>query len=101
MEDLDEKLKQREEQQEVKTTESNEDEEKIAVRSKREYYDFNRNNQVEELLDTAGMWPMKAVKDPEPEVKKRGNHCSGSYITKNIQITKDGTRVAYGGGKLD
>lgn len=99
MEDLDEKLKRRVEQQEVKETEKNDEEMKESVHSKREYYDANKNNQVEEQLDTTGMWPLKAVKDTEPEVKKRGNHSSGSFITKNIQITKDGTRVAYGGGK--
>ena len=99
MEDLDEKLKRRVEQQEVKETEKNDEEMKESVHSKREYYDANKNNQVEEQLETTGMWPLKAVKDTEPEVKKRGNHSSGSFITKNIQITKDGTRVAYGGGK--
>lgn len=109
MEDLDEKIKQKAERQqaeEEKKSEEKKSEEKKSEEKKkgtphvkRELYYENRNNKTEEELDTFGMWPFKAVKDKEPEKKKRGQHCSGSFITKNIQITKDGTRVAYGGGK--
>ena len=75
----------------------------------REIYDANRNNAIEEMLDTFGVWPYRekseqptamasaTVEGEEKEEEKR--HCSGSIIRKNIQVTKDGVRVAYGGGK--
>mgnify|MGYP000544982983 CR=1 FL=1 len=62
---------------------------------KRVVYDEQRNNEIEEQLDTFGVWPFKSVKDAPKEKKER----EGVKITKNIIVNKKGVRIAYGGGK--
>lgn len=74
-----------------KSTEKKEKKEK----KKRVVYDEQRNNEIEEQLDTFGVWPFKSVKDAPKEKKER----EGVKITKNIIVNKKGVRIAYGGGK--
>lgn len=64
-------------------------------KKKRVVYDEQRNNEIEEQLDTFGVWPFKSVKDAPKEKKER----EGVKITKNIIVNKKGVRIAYGGGK--
>lgn len=64
-------------------------------KKKRVVYDEQRNNEIEEQLDTFGVWPFKSVKDAPKEKKER----DGIKITKNIIVNKKGVRIAYGGGK--
>ena len=65
-----------------------------------EHYDTNKNNKIEEMLDTFGDWPFKMPEELQKETPvKRGTHHSGSFVTKNIIVNKKGQRIAYGGGK--
>ena len=80
-----------EEKAENSTENSTEKKEK----KKRVVYDEQRNNEIEEQLDTFGVWPFKSVKDAPKEKKER----EGVKITKNIIVNKKGVRIAYGGGK--
>lgn len=65
-----------------------------------EHYDTNKNNKIEEMLDTFGEWPFKMPEELQEETPvKRGTHHSGSFVTKNIIVNKKGQRIAYGGGK--
>lgn len=62
-------------------------------------YDANRNNEIEEFLDRFGSHPLRRNASGAKEPHPRGEHVTGSYITKHVQVTKEGVRVAYGGGK--
>lgn len=105
-EESEEKAEEKSAESEEKTEES---EEKVEEKSKepkkpakapKEHYDTNKNNSMEERIDTFGEWPFKNPEETQPEPKmKRGEHPSGSFITKNIIINKAGERIAYGGGK--
>lgn len=56
-------------------------------------YDPNRNNAMEEQLDTFGDWPFRnptATPTAPVEPKKQ---------RKNVIMSKKGVRIAYGGGK--
>ena len=60
---------------------------------KRVAYDPNRNNAMEEQLDTFGEWPFRnptATPTAPVEPKKQ---------RKNVIVNKKGVRIAYGGGK--
>lgn len=60
---------------------------------KRVTYDPNRNNAMEEQLDTFGDWPFRnptATPTAPVEPKKQ---------RKNVIMSKKGVRIAYGGGK--
>lgn len=60
---------------------------------KRVTYDPNRNNAMEEQLDTFGDWPFRnptATPTAPVEPKKQ---------RKNVIVSKKGVRIAYGGGK--
>ena len=69
------------------------------VKVKKEIYDPNKNNAIEEAIDTFGLWPFKTPETTTEPPKKRGEHHTGSFVTKNIIINKKGERIAYGGGK--
>ena len=73
--------------------------EEIKKKVKKEIYDPNKNNAIEEAIDTFGLWPFKTPETTTEPPKKRGEHHTGSYVTKNIIINKKGERIAYGGGK--
>lgn len=62
-------------------------------------YDANRNNEIEEFLDRFGTHPLRRNASGAKETHPRGEHVTGSFITKHVQVTKEGVRVAYGGGK--
>lgn len=78
-----------------KSTENSTEKEEKKKKKKRVVYDEQRNNEIEEQLDTFGVWPFKSVKDAPKEKKER----EGVKITKNIIVNKKGVRIAYGGGK--
>lgn len=63
------------------------------------FYDANRNNEIEEFLDRFGSHPLRRYATAAKESHPRGEHVTGSFITKHVQVTKEGIRVAYGGGK--
>ena len=73
--------------------------EEIKKKVKKAIYDPNKNNAIEEAIDTFGLWPFKTPETTTEPPKKRGEHHTGSYVTKNIIINKKGERIAYGGGK--
>ena len=73
--------------------------EEIKKKVKKEIYDPNKNNAIEEAIDTFGLWPFKTPETTTEPPKKRGEHHTGSFVTKNIIINKKGERIAYGGGK--
>ena len=73
--------------------------EEIKKKVKKEIYDPNKNNAIEEAIDTFGLWPFKTPETTTEPPKKRGEHHTGSFITKNIIVNKKGERIAYGGGK--
>lgn len=63
------------------------------TKAKRVTYDPNRNNAMEEQLDTFGDWPFRnptATPTAPVEPKKQ---------RKNVIVSKKGVRIAYGGGK--
>lgn len=63
------------------------------TKAKRVAYDPNRNNAIEEQLDTFGEWPFRnptATPTAPVEPKKQ---------RKNVIVNKKGVRIAYGGGK--
>lgn len=63
------------------------------TKAKRVTYDPNRNNAMEEQLDTFGEWPFRnptATPTAPVEPKKQ---------RKNVIVNKKGVRIAYGGGK--
>ena len=63
------------------------------TKAKRVAYDPNRNNAMEEQLDTFGDWPFRnptATPTAPVEPKKQ---------RKNVIVNKKGVRIAYGGGK--
>lgn len=63
------------------------------TKAKRVTYDPNRNNAMEEQLDTFGDWPFRnptATPTAPVEPKKQ---------RKNVIVNKKGVRIAYGGGK--
>ena len=77
------------------------------IKRVREVYDANRNNAIEDMLDTFGVWPLR-----EKTASSNADHGDGSEEgmekeerksrpRKYIQMTKDGARVAYGSGKYD
>lgn len=84
-----------EEKAENSTENSTEKSTEKKEKKKRVVYDEQRNNEIEEQLDTFGVWPFKSVKDAPKEKKER----EGVKITKNIIVNKKGVRIAYGGGK--
>ena len=84
-----------EEKTEKSTENSTENSTEKKEKKKRVVYDEQRNNEIEEQLDTFGVWPFKSVKDAPKEKKER----EGVKITKNIIVNKKGVRIAYGGGK--
>ena len=84
-----------EEKTEKSTENSTEKSTEKKEKKKRVVYDEQRNNEIEEQLDTFGVWPFKSVKDAPKEKKER----EGVKITKNIIVNKKGVRIAYGGGK--
>ena len=79
------------------------------IKRVREVYDANRNNAIEEMLDTFGVWPLreKTVSSDDGDGDGNGDGSEeGAEKEKGkdkprkyIQVTKDGARVAYGGGK--
>lgn len=84
---------------EVKEGEVKEVKEELKKKVKKEIYDPNKNNAIEEAIDTFGLWPFKTPETTTEPPKKRGEHHTGSFITKNIIVNKKGERIAYGGGK--
>lgn len=74
---------------ETPTTEKSETEKK----AKPVMYDPNRNNAIEEQLDTFGEWPFRnATATPTAPVEPKKQR-------KNVIVSKKGVRIAYGGGK--
>lgn len=74
---------------ETPTTEKSETEKK----AKPVMYDPNRNNAIEEQLDTFGDWPFRnATATPTAPVEPKKQR-------KNVIVSKKGVRIAYGGGK--
>ena len=75
------------------------------IKRVREVYDANRNNAIEEMLDTFGVWPLREKtvsndNDNDNGGKEGAEKEEGkTKLRKYIQVTKDGARVAYGGGK--
>ena len=69
------------------------------IKRVREIYDGNRNNAIEEMLDTFGVWPLreKAALSEQSGGSEQGE--KKNKLRKYIQTTKDGIRIAYGGGK--
>lgn len=105
-EESEEKMEEKSVESSEKTEESSEkveekpEESKKPVKPHKEHYDTNKNSSMEERIDTFGEWPFKNPEETQSEPKKkRGEHPTGSFITKNIIINKAGERIAYGGGK--
>ncbi|KAK8824607.1 hypothetical protein WA577_007003 [Blastocystis sp. JDR] len=78
---------------ETPTPEKTTPEKTTPTKAKRVTYDPNRNNAMEEQLDTFGDWPFRnptATPTAPVEPKKQ---------RKNVIVNKKGVRIAYGGGK--